>query len=248
MNHGDTMNDLEREQIKEAVLAHTEAMRLASKYDAAWVNALRNIWLNGKQRLVDADSNRKMMEGLLQAHEEPTAAIYATIALSYPTKFSWKTPPTVQSEADRQADFAKVCRDNLLSECEANRQLHRDSASLDSWVGASRVERAKYAEEAAQSRQKFLINSATPDQLRAEAHFQSATEHDAAVQAEAERSHQFVLSQQGHYPPLPQTNQNGEIIDAAYLRKISTINFPLFRQLIKKHGSGNVTSRLRTEN
>jgi hypothetical protein len=73
-------------------------------------------------------------------------------------------------------------------------------------------------------------------------------EHDAAVQAEADRSHQFVLSQQQHYPSLPVTNANGEALDAAYFRKISSINFPLFKQLVKKFGSGNVTSRLRGEN
>jgi hypothetical protein len=57
-----------------------------------------------------------------------------------------------------------------------------------------------------------------------------------------------VLSQQQHYPVLPATNANGEAMDAAYFRRISTINFPLFKQLVKKHGSGNVTARLRGEN
>jgi hypothetical protein len=241
------ITECKQKERDDAVLAHTQELRRASRYDGCWINVLRNVSINGK-KLIDADSNRTMMESLLQPHEEPTSAIYATIAKTWPNKFSWETPRPILSDADRQAEFAKICRDNLLSECEANQKLHREGAPLDTWVGASGIERAKYTEEAAQARQQFLIHHATPDQLKAEARFQSATEHDAAVQAEAERSHQFVLSQQGHYPPLPATNANGEVIDAVYLRKISTVNFPLFKQICKKYGSGNVTSRLRNEN
>ena len=101
------------------------------------------------------------------------------------------------------------------------------------------MEAATYAHDTAQARQKFLIHDATPSELKAEAAYQSQTEHDGAIQAEADRRHQFVLSQQQHYPPLPATNRNGETIDAAYLRKLSTVNYPLFKRLVQKHGSGN---------
>jgi hypothetical protein len=37
-------------------------------------------------------------------------------------------------------------------------------------------------------------------------------------------------------------------MDAAYFRKTSTINFPLFKALVKKYGSGAITARLRHEN
>jgi hypothetical protein len=237
------------DEAREHVAQHTKELRRASKYDGAWVSVVRNVSINGKT-LIDNDSNRQMMENLLQPHEqeEPTSAIYATIAKTWPAKFSWQTPTRVQSDVERKADFLAVCRRENLSECLANEELHRDGAPLDSWVGASGIERAKYMEEAAHARQKFLINHATPDQLKAEARFQSASERETAIQAEAKRSHEFVLSQQGHYPPLPQTNQNGEVIDASYLRKISTINFPLFKQICKKHGSGAVTARLRGQN
>lgn len=238
------------EEAREHVAAHAQNLRRATKYDGAWVSVVRNVSLNGK-RLTDSDANRQMMEKLLQPHEqeEPTAAIYATIAKTWPTKFSWETPRPVQTDVEREAEFGKVCRDNLLSECEANRQLHRDGAPLDTWVGASGVERAKYASELAQARQVFLRNSATPAQLKTEAAYESQMNREAALREQADRSHQFVLSQQqGLYPPLPATNANGEVIDAAYLRKISTVNFPLFKQICKKYGSGNVTSRLRNEN
>ncbi len=234
------VEDAGQDQLREA-----QAQRAS---DAAWGLALAKVWLNGR-RLCDVESNRQMLESLLNPGEHPTAAIYGTLALQFPTKFSWETPQAVKSAADREAEFVKVCHESLLSLCDANRQMFRDGVALENWAGASGLERAAFQAEAAQARQTFLINHATPDQLKAEARYQSATEHDAAVQAEADRRHQFVLSQQqGHYAALPSTNADGDVIDAAYLRKISTINFPLFKQLVKKHGAGNITSRLRGEN
>jgi hypothetical protein len=238
------------DEAKERIAQHTRELRRATKYDGAWVSVVRNVSINGKT-LIDNDSNRQMMENLLQPHEqeEPTSAIYATIAKTWPAKFSWENPPRIQSDLERKADFLAVCRRENLSECLANDQLHRDGAPLDTWVGASGVERAKYASELAQARQVFLRNSATPAQLKTEAAYESQMNREAAQREQADRSHQFVLSQQqGLFPALPQTNQTGEVIDAAYLRKISTINFPLFKQICKKHGSGAVTARLRGQN
>jgi hypothetical protein len=37
-------------------------------------------------------------------------------------------------------------------------------------------------------------------------------------------------------------------MDAAYFRKISTITFPLFKQLVKRFGTASITARLRNEN
>jgi hypothetical protein len=95
---------------------------------------------------------------------------------------------------------------------------------------------------------QLFKQSANTEKFAQASEEEAQTEHDAAVQAESERRHQFVLGQQQHYPALPATNGNGETIDAAYLRKLSTINYPLFKRLVQKHGSGNVTSRLRGEN
>lgn len=237
----------DQEQVDEATLAHAEEARKASQFDGAWVGALRNVSHNGK-RLCDAESNRAMLESLLQAHEVPSGSLYGTILLSYPTKFSWELPRPKQTEADRQAEFAKICRENLLSECEANKQLHRDGAALDSWAGASGIERAKFQEEAAKARQKFLINSATPQQLREEARFQSATERTIAIQKEADRQHQAVLSQQqqsGMFGPLPQTDETGAVIDSRYIKELSTVDLPRFKLMVRRFGSGAVTARLR---
>jgi hypothetical protein len=189
-----------------------------------------------------------MLENLLNPAEEPSAKLYIALADQFPTKFAWETPSAPVSKQDQRAAFESFVRENNLSSCEANFQLFKQGASIENFAGASQIEGAQYAHETAKRRQKFLIHDATSAELKIEAAYQSATERDVAVQEEARRRHEFVLSQQQHYPVLPKTNGSGEIIDAAFLRKISTINFPLFKQLVKKYGSGNVTARLRGEN
>jgi hypothetical protein len=225
---------------------YADEMRRESRLEGAWTHALRNVWLNGKQRLVDCDSNRVMLENSLQPHEEPSGSLYSTILLTYPTKFSWEVPPKVKSEADREAEFVKVCHENLLSICEANRQMFRDGVALENFAGASGVERAQFANQAAQERQTYLIKTASPSALKAEAAYESQVNREAAQREEATRQHNFVAQQQaGLYSPLPTHNQAGELMDSKYFRRISTLDYPLFRQLVKKFGTAQITERLR---
>jgi hypothetical protein len=189
-----------------------------------------------------------MLESLLNPAEDPSPRLYVMLAEQFPTRFTWDTPQAQPTKEERRAAFDAFAHDNNLSTCEANFQLFKQSADTGKFATASELEATTYAHEVAQARQKFLIHDATLSELKAEAAYQSQTERDAAVHAEAHRRHQFVLGQQQHYPVLPATNGIGETIDAAYLRKLSTVNYPLFKKLVQKHGSGNVTSRLRGEN
>jgi hypothetical protein len=230
----------------ERVAQYADRMRRESQLEGAFVHACMAVINN--RRLSTCDSNRAMLESLLSPGEEPSAKLYKALAEQYPTRFTWEPPETHQTKEDQRAAFEAFGRDNNLSRCEANFQLFKRGASIENFAGASQIERAQCAYAAAQARQKFLIHDATPSELKAEAAYQSQTERDGAIQVEADRRHQFVLSQQQHYPVLPTANGNGETIDAAYLRKLSTMNYPLFKKLVQKHGSGNVTSRLRGEN
>jgi len=188
-----------------------------------------------------------MLESLLQPTEEPSAALYSTIALSYPTKFSWQFPPPTKTDANRQAEFARICREHSLSECAANFNLFKEGVALESFVGASGIERAKFQEEAARARQHFLIHEASPQQLREESRFQSATEREIAIKAESDRQHQFVSQQQaGLYSPLPTHNANGEALDGKYFKRLSTLDFAAFKIAVKKWGTAQITERLRT--
>lgn len=238
----------EHDQIKQEAQTQIDEMRAASRADGAWAHCLLKARLNGKV-LADTEANRQIMESLLAPHESPSAAIYETIALSYPTKFSWLTPRPVQTDAEHRAEFERICHENFLSLNAANEQLHREGVPIEHWSGASEVERQRFAADAAQARQKFLINNATPDQLKAEARYQFQTEHAVNVKADAERREKFVAeAQRGLYPPLPTINGRGESMDAAYFRKISTVDYQLFKALVKRHRSAQITARLRGEN
>jgi hypothetical protein len=236
--------DHQKLQAAERVAQHADEMRRESQLEGSFVHACMAV-INSR-RLSPCESNRAMLESLLNPGETPSSKLYVALAEQFPDRFTWETPKV--QPTDQRAEFNAFARDNKVSSCEANFQLFKQGADIEKFARASEVEAATYAHEAAQARQKFLIHDATPSELKAEAAYQSQTEHDGAIRAEADRRHQFVLSQQQHYPPLPATNGNGDAIDPGYLRKLSTINYPLFKKLVQKHGSGNVTSRLRGEN
>jgi hypothetical protein len=239
----------EQENSEEATHAHAQEMIRQSKADHAWAYVLLKVSLNGRH-LVECAANRNILEGMLQPTEDPSPAIYETILKQYSPKFSWAVPQRIKGAADREAEFVKVCHEGLFSLCDANRQMFKEGVALENWAGASQVELQRFQAEAAHARQKFLINQATPSELRAEAKFQSATERELFVKAEADRQHQYVLSQQqqsGQYQPLPATDENGNVIDSRYIKKLSTIDFPRFRAMVKRFGSGSVTQRLRGE-
>jgi hypothetical protein len=230
----------------EMVEAHRKQSRRESQLEGAWVHAFRNVNLNGR-RLVDCESNRSMFESLLQAHEEPSGSIYGTLALQFPTKFSWETPQAKPTKEDQRAAFDAFVRENNLSSVEANFNLFTEGASAEHFAGASGIERAQYAKEAAQARQTFLIKHATPQQLKQEAAYESQVNREQAQREEADRQHQFVSQQQqGLYAVLPAVNANGETMDSKYFRRISTVDYPLFKQLVRKFGSAQITERLRT--
>jgi hypothetical protein len=221
-------------------------MRAASISEGAWTHACCAL-INGK-RLALVQANRDLLESLLNPGETPRAKLYIALAQQYPQRFAWSSPPVTKSDEEQRAEFSARMRQHGLSSCEANFNLFKDGIGLEHFAGASQVELQQYKSEADAAHKKWMVHNATPSELEATARYETQIQHDAAVQADAERRHQFVLSQQQHYPALPSTNSNGEVMVAAYFRKISTINFPLFKQLVKKCGSGNVTSRLRGEN
>jgi hypothetical protein len=236
----------DQENAEEEALARIREAQAERASDGAWGAALARVTLNGKY-LADTESNRAMLESLLNPGETPTPAIYSTLALQFATKFSWQIPQPRKTDADREAEFVRVCHENLLSLCDANRQMHKGGVALENWAGASGLERAAFQEEAARARQHFLIHEASPTQLKQESIYESQQNREAFQREEATRQHQFVAqAQQGLYSPLPTHNQAGELMDAKYFRRISTLDYALFKQLCKKFGTAQITERLRS--
>jgi hypothetical protein len=243
----DAITKRARAQATEQVNQHADEMRRESRLEGSFVHACMAVVNN--RRLVPCDSNRVVLESLLNPGEEPSAKLYVMLAEQFPTRFTWEIPQSKPKKEDQRAAFEAFIRESDLSDVDANFNLFKQGASIEHYAGASQIERAQYAHDAAQARQKFLIHDATPSQLKVEAAYESQTNHDAAVRAEADRSHQFVSDQQrGLYTPLPAVNANGEAMDSKYFRRISTVDYNLFKTLVKRYGSSQITSRLRGEN
>jgi hypothetical protein len=180
----DAITKRARAQAAERVKQHADELRRESQLEGAFVHSCRATINN--RRLSACDSNRVVMESLLNPGEEPSAKLYIALAEQYPTKFAWEAPQGKATGEEQRAAFDAFVRDTDLSSCEANFKLFKQGARIENFAGASQIERAQYAHEAAQARQKFLIHDATPKELKAEAAYQSQTERDIAVQDEAQ--------------------------------------------------------------
>jgi hypothetical protein len=199
----DAIRKKARTEAAERVNQHATAMRAESVSEGAWTHACRTL-INGK-RLALVQSNRDLLEALLNPGEAPSAKLYIALAQQYPQRFAWSSPPTTQSDEERHADFVSICRHNNLSECDANEKLHKAGVGTEEWAGASQVELQKFEADAALARQEWLVNAASPTELRAEARYESQTQFAASQQAQANASLQAQKErdQYAGYKPMP---------------------------------------------
>ena len=234
-------------QATERVEQHADEMRRESQREGSFVHACRAKINN--RRLAQCESNRTMLESLLNPGETPSTKLYIALAEQFPTRFTWDAQQTQSTSQEQRKAFDAFVRENDLSSCEANFELFKRGASPENFAGASQVETGQYAHEAAQERQRFLIHDATPSELKAEGRYEFQSKHVAAVRADAERREKLVAeAQRGLYPPLPAVNGHGEEMNSAYFRRISTTDYNLFKALVRRHGSAQITSRLRGGN
>ena len=134
----DAITKKARAQAAEHANQYADEMRRESRLEGAWTHACC-AWINGR-RLALVQANRDLLESLLNPGEEPSAKLYIALAQQYPQRFAWSSPPTTQSDEERRADFALICRQNNLSECIANEKLHKSGIGIEHWAGASQVE------------------------------------------------------------------------------------------------------------
>jgi hypothetical protein len=190
-------------EVRQEVNAHVEEMRAASVSEGAWTHACRAL-INGK-RLSIVQSNRDLLESLLNPGETPNAKLYIALAQQYPQRFAWSSPPREQTDEERRAEFISICREDNLSECDANEILHKAGIGIEQWAGASQVELQEFRGDAALARQKWLVNSATGAELRAEARYEAQTHLAASQQAQADAFLQAQKERDQHlgFKPLP---------------------------------------------
>jgi hypothetical protein len=162
-----------------------------------------------------------------------------------------------QQLAEDQQVFARACRQFRVSENTANFNLIREvlGSGFDVYgvhqaiqsgavrlAQASQEEIAAWAREAVEQRNRFLLN-ADNQTLRTIVRRESAERHQAAVQAEADRSFRVNQTMDAAigFPPLPAT-WKGEPLTAAFIR---TCDVATHKLLTKRFGSAALTARLR---
>jgi hypothetical protein len=199
----DAITKKTRTEAADRVTQHADEMRAASVSEGAWTHACRAL-INGK-RLSSIQSNRDLLESLLNPGETPSAKLYVALAEQYPQRFAWSPTPTTQTDEERRANFVSICRQNNLSECDANAKLHQAGIGTEQWAGASQVELQEFRAEAALARQKWLVNTASPTELRAEARYESQAQLAANQQSQADVSLQAQNQRDAFvgYRPLP---------------------------------------------
>jgi hypothetical protein len=232
-----------------------------------WTNIVRTP-INGKY-VADNLANRQIVFGWLHPGEAPTVAWFKKVledqALANQITFeSADTRDPVKRQQANAAQlehvrqvFAQACRQLRVSENTANFNLIREVLGSDFDVygvqqaiqsGAVRLaqatqeEIAAWAQEAVEQRNRFLLD-ADNQTLRTIVRRESAERHQAAAQAEADRS--FKVSQAMDaaigFPPLPAT-WKGQPLNAAFIRSCDVETQKL---LTKRFGSAALTTRLR---
>jgi hypothetical protein len=221
----DAITKKARAQAVEHANQYADEMRRESQLEGAFVHACMAVVNN--RRLSPCDSNRAMLESLLNPGEEPSAKLYLMLAEQFPMKLVWETVPTKSTNDDQRAVFDRLVREHNLSSCDANFQLFKQGAGTKNFARASEVEEAAYAEEAALQRNKWLRTGASPLELKAEARYETQTQVAASQQAHAEASlhAQKQRDQYAGYRPLPAHIDRKSLIKASKdeLRKWSRL-------------------------
>jgi hypothetical protein len=221
----DAITKKARAQAVEHANQYADEMRRESQLEGAFVHSCRAVINN--RRLSPCDSNRAMLESLLNPGDEPSAKLYLMLAEQFPTRLTWETPQSQPTKEGQRAAFDAFVRENNLSSCEANFRLFKQGASIENFAGASQAEEAAYAEQAALQRNKWLRTEASPLELKAEARYETQAHVAASQQAQADASLQAQKQrdQYAGYKPLPAHIDRKALISASKdeLRKWSRL-------------------------
>jgi hypothetical protein len=218
--------------------------------------------------ITDVAANRKMIFDYALSLSYDGVVTFENLAEAAKAKLSGldrqkvKQVPTAANLKQDEKTLQEYCRANRLEPNTAALNLLRQefgagfsSAQIDKTLQsrliafdpASDEHVLQWTREEAEERQDYLINQASPEELRATAKAEAEQRRIQAQREEAER--QIAAREQMDavygFPPLPEFNSAGEKIDAAYLNKISNTNLQLFKNLMRKHGAANLTARLR---
>ncbi len=220
---------------------------------------------------IDNAANRDIIESWVQEDqgESISATWFQKVLKENPSlanQLSWQSADVLDPAKRKQAEAAQAEKDREIfnafarshgfSEVEANYLLAKSvlGDGLDRYTlaqavqsnalqlaPASQEDLAQFRQDAAEERQDFLINRATPLELRQAARYES--EQLRGQQQHAARQVQIREQKEAGvgYPPLPNEAQDGQAIDRMFLLRLPK---ELYARFCSKYGFAAITARL----
>ncbi|MGA2814357.1 MAG: hypothetical protein ABSG16_23410 [Candidatus Acidiferrum sp.] len=208
------------------------------------------------------DDAEKLAEAKLEAHIQASADLAAQdFQIRIKQEALSRPKIEAQEKADRETFLEGARRYKSYSTCDANWNLVRASlrpgftvydlatvASVLNLVPPSDVEQEQYAQEAIKAHNDYLKN-ASPEELRRIIRQQADERRAAALQTHVQQQDAAREAREANagFPPIPQVAADGTVLDSAYFIRLSNTNLDLYKQFMRKHGSSNLTARLRGE-
>ncbi len=238
-------------------------------------HGIRQVVVDGRL-LADRDANRSLLESLVAEDQNEVISVSWFKNLlaenpNYASRLIWESADVLNPAKRRQAEanqdeedrrlFNEFAREHGFSEVEANFQLAK--SVLEEGFGkyalaqaiqsnalqlapASPTELARYSQKAQEERVGFLVNRATPQELRATAKAEAEQHRSQATQQQVAQQIQIREAQDASvgYPALPELNSDGVKLDRVFLLRLADTNIRKYKQFCSKYGMANITARL----
>jgi hypothetical protein len=203
----------------------------------------------GGRRVVLNDGTTRLIESWVNPGESLNAEWFIRVLKEQPSladQLQWRSASVDQNAVDRET-FSQAARQFRVSDNIANFNLVRQTAGegfsvyqvqhIDGLSPASQQEIDNWNAETVAERQDFLINRATPDQLKAAAREESAEQraHEEQQQASAAFEATRQRDAVANFPALPVEISSTEIRNASAQR---------LKYLLKRFGTHQVNLRL----
>ena len=256
-----------RAEVRAQVLNTPEIVQRQRKIDQINADRLWTRFFFSHPEISDNVANRKMLFDYALSLSDDEVVMFkhldeAAKTLPGLARQKAKQIPTAANLKQDEMTLQEYCRANRLEPNTAALNLLRqqfgagfDSAQIAQALKSDLINLGpasdehilQWTREAQEERQDYLVSQASPGELRhaAREEFEQRRIEFQRTEAERQIAHREVLDASFGFPPLPEFNQYGEKIDAAYLNKVSNTNLQLFKNLMRKHGAANLTARLR---
>jgi hypothetical protein len=254
--------------IRAEVLKTPEIVDRQNKIDEINAERLWDRFFFSHPEISDNIANRKMLFDYALSLSDDGVVTFQLLdeaAKSLPglARQKVKQIPTAANLKQDEESLEEFCRANRLEPSTAALNLLRQQfgAGFDSTQVAQALQSGliglspasdehllQWTKEAQEERQDYLVNQASPHELRTIAKMES---EQRRIQAQREEDQRQIAAREQKdaafgFTSIPEFNQTtGEKLDSAYFIKLSNTNISAFRQAIRRWGAANVTARIR---